>query len=172
MPGSAYLADLEKDFEKTNPPAASADFINALPRDQSVRIEASSSVATDIARVDGKLHIFFANFDGLVAGQNAVQTPQKGIRVSLPAGGSRQGAGSCLSWARRWNSTASARTARSCSCCRTFRRARSCGSSRWLLGAVAQLLEPEPRADLYLPLRERRVGDGPGRLAIVDVVVG
>jgi hypothetical protein len=41
--------------------------------------------------VDGKLHIFFANFDGLVAGQNAVQTPQKGIRVSLPAGGSGRG---------------------------------------------------------------------------------
>lgn len=89
-PGSAYLANLEKDFLKTTP-AASADFINALPRDQRVRIEASSSVATEIARVDGKLHIFFANFDGLVAGQNAVQTPQKGIRVSLPAGGTGRG---------------------------------------------------------------------------------
>ena len=89
-PGSAYLANLEKDFLKTTP-AASADFINALPRDQRVRIEASSSVATEIARVDGKLHIFFANFDGLVAGQNAVQTPQKGIRVSLPANGTGRG---------------------------------------------------------------------------------
>ena len=48
-------------------------------------------------------------------------------------------------------------------------KARSCGSSRQFLGAP---LETEPRADLYLPLRERRVGDGPGRLAIVDVVVG
>ena len=89
-PGSAYLANLEKDFLKTTP-AASADFINALPRDQRVRIEASSSVATEIARVDGKLHIFFANFDGLVAGQTAVQTPQKGIRVSLPANGTGRG---------------------------------------------------------------------------------
>jgi hypothetical protein len=85
-PGSAYLANLEKDFLKTTP-AASADFITALPRDQTVRIEASSSVTTEIASVDGKLHIFFANFDGLVAGQHAVQTPQKGIRVSLPADG-------------------------------------------------------------------------------------
>ena len=89
-PGSAYLANLEKDFLKTTP-AASADFIDALPRDQRVRIEASSSVATEIASVGGKLHIFFANFDGLVAGQNAVQTAQKGIRVSLPGSGSGRG---------------------------------------------------------------------------------
>jgi len=91
-PGSAYLANLEKDFLKTTP-AASADFIDALPRDQRVRIEASSSVATEIASVGGKLHIFFANFDGLVAGQNAVQTAQKGIRVSLPGSGSGSGRG-------------------------------------------------------------------------------
>ena len=42
---------------------------------------------TDIASVGGKLHIFFANFDGLVAGQNAVQRPQQGIRVSFAAAG-------------------------------------------------------------------------------------
>jgi hypothetical protein len=66
--------------------SAAADVIKALP-DQDVRVEASPAVATDIARVGGKLHIFFANFDGLVGGQNAVQTPQKGIRVSIPAAG-------------------------------------------------------------------------------------
>ena len=66
--------------------SAAADVIKALP-DQEVRVDASPAVATDIARVGGKLHIFFANFDGLVGGQNAVQTPQKGIRVSIPAAG-------------------------------------------------------------------------------------
>ena len=40
-------------------------------------------MATQIARVDGKVHIFFASFKGLVPRQNAVQTPEKGIRVSL-----------------------------------------------------------------------------------------
>ncbi|HUL75719.1 MAG TPA: hypothetical protein VL691_00525, partial [Vicinamibacteria bacterium] len=83
-PGSAYLAALEKDFQETNPSAAT-DFIKGLAADPPVRIEASSSVATQIARVGGTLHIFFANFEGLVAGQNAVQTPQKGIRVTVPA---------------------------------------------------------------------------------------
>jgi hypothetical protein len=69
--------------------SAAADVIKALP-DQEVRVDASPAVATDIARVGGKLHIFFANFDGLVGGQNAVQTPQKGIRVSIPAAGTRK----------------------------------------------------------------------------------
>jgi hypothetical protein len=85
-PGRAYLKRLETDFEKTNPSAAS-DVIEAIAPDEGVRVEASPSVATDIASVGGKLHIFFANFDGLVAGQNAVQRPQQGIRVSFAAAG-------------------------------------------------------------------------------------
>ena len=42
-------------------------------------------MATQIARVDGKVHVFFANFKGLVPGQNAVQTPEQGIRITVPA---------------------------------------------------------------------------------------
>jgi hypothetical protein len=85
-PGRAYLARLEKDFERTKPSTAAA-VMNALP-DQEIRVAAPSSVVADIAQVGGKLHIFLANFDGLVGGQNAVQTPQKDIRVSIPAAGS------------------------------------------------------------------------------------
>jgi hypothetical protein len=88
-PGRAYLASLETDFEKTNPSAA-ADVIEAFVPDQTIRVDASPSVATDIVRVGGKLHIFLANFDGLVAGQNAVQTSQKEIRVSVPAAAGRK----------------------------------------------------------------------------------
>jgi hypothetical protein len=39
--------------------------------------------------VDGKVHIFFANFKGLVARQNAVQTPEQGVRVTVPAASAR-----------------------------------------------------------------------------------
>jgi alpha-galactosidase len=81
-PGKAYLDALEKDFEQADA-SAPEDLIAALAPDSTVRIEASSSVATQIARVDGKIHIFFASFKGLVPRQNAVQTPEKGIRVSL-----------------------------------------------------------------------------------------
>jgi hypothetical protein len=83
-PGRAYLDALEKDFGNADRFAGS-DFLAALAPDSSVRIEAASSVATQIARVDGKLHVFLANFAGLVAGQSAVQTLQQGIRISLPA---------------------------------------------------------------------------------------
>ena len=125
-PGRAYLAGVETDFEKTNPSAA-ADVIKAFAPDRTIRVDASPSVATDIVRVGGKLHIFLANFDGLVAGQNAVQTPQKGIRVSVPAAGAAR-PGSCPSWAKPLNSGASARTKTSCSCCPRSRKVRSCGS--------------------------------------------
>jgi hypothetical protein len=81
-PGRAYLADLEKDFEKADP-SRLGDFLDALAPASAALVEASSSVATQIARVDGKIHIFFASFKGLVPKQNAVQTPEKGIRVSL-----------------------------------------------------------------------------------------
>jgi alpha-galactosidase len=89
-PARAYLSELEKAFETADSAPTDA-FIAALAPDSSVRIEAPSSVATQIARVDGKLHIFFANFKGLVANQNAVQTPQKGIRVRLAIDDDRRG---------------------------------------------------------------------------------
>jgi hypothetical protein len=83
-PGKVYLAELERDFERPDPRAADK-LITALGSEPAVRIDASSSVAAQIARVDGKLHIFLANFGGLIAGQNAVQTPERGIRVTVPA---------------------------------------------------------------------------------------
>ena len=83
-PGRAYLADLQKDFGKTDP-SERADLLSALAPDSPVRVEASASVATQIARVDGKIHIFFASFKGLVAGRNAVQTAERRIRVTVPA---------------------------------------------------------------------------------------
>lgn len=66
-----------------------AEVLAALP-DQDLLIDAPTAVATDIARVSGKPHIFFANFDGLVGGQNAVQTRQKGIRLTVPAASARK----------------------------------------------------------------------------------
>jgi hypothetical protein len=46
-------------------------------------------VATQIASVDGKPHIFFANFSGLVPGKNSVQKPATDLRVRIP--GARRG---------------------------------------------------------------------------------
>jgi hypothetical protein len=50
---------------------------------QKIHVLASPSVATSIASVDGKPHIYFANFAGLRGGENPVQTPQSGVQVRL-----------------------------------------------------------------------------------------
>ena len=44
-------------------------------------------VATSIALVEGKPHVFFANFAGLRGGVNPVQTPQTGVRVRMAKAG-------------------------------------------------------------------------------------
>ena len=52
---------------------------------QTIHVLAPPSVATSIASVDGKPHIYFANFAGLRGGENPVQTPQNGVRIKVEA---------------------------------------------------------------------------------------
>jgi hypothetical protein len=40
-------------------------------------------LAAQIAEVDGKVHVFIANFRGLRGGENPVQTPETGGSVTL-----------------------------------------------------------------------------------------
>ena len=42
-------------------------------------------MATSVALVEGKPHIFLANFAGLRGGVNPVQTVQTGIRITVPS---------------------------------------------------------------------------------------
>jgi hypothetical protein len=79
-PGAAYLAALKADFSGTSL-ALERTFLQSLSTRESFRIIASSSVATQIASVDGDPHIFFANFKGLVSNQNAAQTPEIGAKI-------------------------------------------------------------------------------------------
>ena len=81
-PGKAYLAALQKDFEGTSP-SRERTFLRTLDADQTIVVEASPSVATQVAFVDGKLHVFFANFKGLVGNKNAVQASETSARVVL-----------------------------------------------------------------------------------------
>src|SRR5215469_1210369 len=82
-PGKAYNAALEKDFESASPDSQ-REFFSALQGGDAVRIQAPAKIATSIARTsDGHINCFFANFAGLKAGVNPVQTPQNGLEVSL-----------------------------------------------------------------------------------------
>jgi hypothetical protein len=81
-PGNVYMSALEGDFEHADPDSQ-ADFLKSLKDASEVEVAAAPMVATSIALVEGKPHVFFANFAGLRGGVNPVQTPQTGVRVRI-----------------------------------------------------------------------------------------
>jgi hypothetical protein len=85
-PGKSYAQALEKDFSGTNPSQQSA-FLNALPVQGEVKVQASPAVATHIARVDGKVHVFLVNFKGLRGGDNARQETESGVQITVKGHG-------------------------------------------------------------------------------------
>src|SRR5438034_9045816 len=72
-PGKSYMRALNRDFSGTSP-ALAQEFLSNLQTTAVLTVEASPSVATHIASVDGLPYIFFANFKGLVGGKNPVQS--------------------------------------------------------------------------------------------------
>jgi hypothetical protein len=85
-PGKSYLHALEKDFAMTSP-SSQAAFLQSLNPNPQIKVEASPMLATHIASVDGKLHVYFANFKGLRGHENAQQEPETGVRITVQAGG-------------------------------------------------------------------------------------
>jgi hypothetical protein len=81
-PGKEYMKILESDFDKADPSSQSA-FLRTIAAPAEIEIKASPKIATSIAQVNGKTHVYFANFAGLTGGQNPVQTPQKEVRVAV-----------------------------------------------------------------------------------------
>ncbi len=81
-PGRDYSAALQKNFDSANPDQEQ-EFLDSLKSEAAVHVVASRMLATSIAQVDGKPHVFFANFAGLRGGMNPVQTPQSGVRVTI-----------------------------------------------------------------------------------------
>jgi hypothetical protein len=81
-PGKDYSASLQKDFAASTPDREHK-FLESLKADAAIRVVASPMIATSIARIDGKPHVFFANFAGLRGGGNPVQTTQTGVQVTI-----------------------------------------------------------------------------------------
>jgi hypothetical protein len=81
-PGKDYSAALRKDFDAATPDRE-RDFLESLKSETAVRVVASPLLATSIARVNGKPHVFLANFAGLRGGVNPIQTPQTGVQVTI-----------------------------------------------------------------------------------------
>jgi hypothetical protein len=94
-PGKAYTEELKKNFndaalngstEKTSLSDQLQKFRDTLKKfdyHPAVTIEASPFSATQIALVDGKPHLFFVNFKGLIGKENPTQKPEAGVRVLL-----------------------------------------------------------------------------------------
>jgi hypothetical protein len=89
-PGKDYSAALQKDFDAAAPDREH-EFLESLKAGAAVRVTASPQIATSIARVNGKPHVFFANFAGLTAGVNPIQAGQIGVQVTIA--GSTKGRG-------------------------------------------------------------------------------
>jgi hypothetical protein len=97
-PGKAYLKQLSEEFNRL---AAGGDYTNSqfnrfresisrqfargLDFTPQIEVTASPFVSSQIASVDGKMHVFLANFKGLKAQEVAVQIPEKSVRISFPA---------------------------------------------------------------------------------------
>ena len=76
-----YLQRAGPNLEIT-PDDAEQKFIGSLGGD-AVEVRASPLVATQIAEVDGKVHVFLANFKGLRSKENAQQTPETGAQITV-----------------------------------------------------------------------------------------
>jgi len=84
-PERTYLEGLEKDFADgaSRVPSALMDALDVKP---DLRIAASPYVAANIAAVDEKTTIYFANFGGLVPNKVGVPSAAQDVEVSVPAG--------------------------------------------------------------------------------------
>jgi hypothetical protein len=81
-PGARYIALAESHFDDCSPNSEKA-FLDSLGGSE-IRVKASPMVAAQIASVDGEPRVFFANFLGLRAKENAVQTPESHAEIIVP----------------------------------------------------------------------------------------
>jgi len=95
-PGKKYMELLSKDFNQSAQKGICKgevfnkyrqSLVNDITLELNYRapiaVTASPFVSTQIAEVDGKPHIFLANFKGLQGSENPIQLPEKNVKVSF-----------------------------------------------------------------------------------------
>ena len=97
-PGKAYYVEVEKhfneyavqgdyqaaSFEKLRQ-RLSSEILRLSNSEAGVKVDASPFLSTQIAEVNGKIHVFMANFRGLKSNEVAQQAPERNIRIVFPA---------------------------------------------------------------------------------------
>jgi hypothetical protein len=80
-PAKAYFDQVQADFGSASTHFPEA-FLSALGVNQELLVDAPATVATNIASVNGRPHIFIANFTGLVPHKVVIPSTVKGIKIS------------------------------------------------------------------------------------------
>ena len=83
-PAREFFFALERDFAaaSSKPPA---DLLRAAKVPGNLELDAPTTVAANFGLVNGKPHVFLANFGGLTPSKTAIPDPASGIRVTIPA---------------------------------------------------------------------------------------
>ena len=84
-PGKSHMVALEREFEHSTL-ALERHLAGNLNAQAKIKVQSAAAVATHIAKVDGRLCVFMANFKGLRGHQNPVQTPENGARIVFEEG--------------------------------------------------------------------------------------
>ncbi|MGB7549505.1 MAG: hypothetical protein WBM14_17345 [Terracidiphilus sp.] len=80
----AYLMRAQQDFYASNP-ASESDLLSAIATQTDLRVAASQNVVVHEALLSGRTYLFFANFDGLQAGQIESPATQHNIQIIASA---------------------------------------------------------------------------------------
>ncbi|MBS1841692.1 MAG: hypothetical protein JSS69_04495 [Acidobacteria bacterium] len=83
-PGTKHLTELEKNFAEASL-SLPTDLLRNIPENKNLKIEVSPFALSYPAIVNGKLHIFFTNFSGIVPHRAVKPTPESGASVTLTA---------------------------------------------------------------------------------------
>ena len=78
-PAKAYLKSMEKDFT-TGSQSDPKESVASMDTRADLSVEAAPPVAANIASVPGQVHVFVANFCGLVLRKIAIPTVQRGVK--------------------------------------------------------------------------------------------
>ena len=81
-PGRVHLEALQRDFARGSGESAD-EFLDAVSVQSDIKLEASPTIAANMALVEGTPHIFLANFGGLVPHRMAVPTAERGVRLTV-----------------------------------------------------------------------------------------
>ena len=83
-PASLYLGKLEKNFANGSQDMP-VEFLKLIETKGGIEIEAPPTVAVNFGQVNSTLHLFLANFTGLVPGKIVIPTAVSGMKVNIPS---------------------------------------------------------------------------------------